>query len=242
MTEATLTEPTIGLLCLDTHFAKPPGHIRCASSLPFPIRKSVVRGTTIAELLDRPSLEFFAPFLEAAKELEAAGCAAITGSCGFMALYQKEVAAEVSIPVFSSSLIQIPLMHQMAGGRGRVGVITARASALTDAHFQAVGAGDIPVAMAGMQDQPEFSDVILHSKRTELDQNKVMSELVSVGQKLLRDAPDVTSIVLECTDLPPYAHALQKQLGLPVADLTTLATMVHSIVSRSRYPGTLEYG
>lgn len=236
-----MTEAPIGLLCLDTHFAKPPGHIRCVDSLPFPVRKSLVKGATIAELLERPSLEFFAPFLEAAKELEAAGCAAITGSCGFMALYQKELAAQVSIPVFSSSLIQIPLMHQMAGGRGKVGVITARASALTEAHFDAVGAAGVPIAVAGMEDQPEFSDVILKDKRVDMDEGKLTAELVSVGQQLLRDAPDVTSIVLECTDLPPYAHALQEALGLPVSDLTTLATMVHSIVARKKYDGTRQY-
>lgn len=240
MTGSPGTAP-IGLLCLDTHFAKPPGHIRCTSSLPFPVRKAVVKGTTIAELLERPSLEFFAPFLDAARELEAAGCAAITGSCGFMALYQQELAAQVSIPVFSSSLIQIPLMHQMAGGRGRVGVITARASALTRAHFEAVGAGNVPVAVAGMEAQPEFSDVILQNRRTAIDAEKLTAELVAAGWQLLQGAPDVTSVVLECTDLPPYAAALQAALGLPVADLTTLTNMVYSITARSSYQGQVQY-
>ena len=227
----------IGLLCLDTKFAKPPGHIRCVNSLPFPIRKAVVPGSTIGELLERPSLEFFAPFLEAARTLEAEGCAAITGSCGFMALYQRELAEAVSIPVFSSSLIQIPLMHQMAGGQGRIGVITARQSALTQAHFDAVGAGDTPVVVAGMENEPEFSAVILNDERTEMDGKTLEAELINVAHGLLQKAPDVTSIVLECTDLPPYAATLQRAIGLPVADLTTLATMVHSLVSRADYAG-----
>ncbi|MBE1284421.1 MAG: aspartate/glutamate racemase family protein [Rhodobacteraceae bacterium] len=231
----------IGLLCLDTHFSKPPGHIRCTNSLPFPVKKAVVKGTTIEELLERPSLEFFSPFLDAARELEQAGCAAITGSCGFMALYQKELAEQVSIPVFSSSLIQIPLMHQMAGGLGRVGVITARTSALTQKHFKAVGAGATPIAVAGMENQPEFAATILGNTRLEIQEDKLSEELVEVGLQLLRDAPDVTSIVLECTDLPPYAAALQKAVNLPVADLTTLASMVHSIVARNRYEGTVQY-
>jgi len=235
------TSAPIGLLCLDTHFAKPPGHIRCTGSLPFPVRKAVVKGTTITELLERPSLNFFAPFLDAARELEQAGCAAITGSCGFMALYQKELAVQVSVPVFSSSLIQIPLMHQLSGGRGKVGVITARASALTAAHFEAVGSGGIPIAVAGMEEQPEFADVILHDRRTDIDEARLAAELVAVGDQLRRDAPDVTSIVLECTDLPPYASELQEALGLPVADLTTLAEMVHSITTRRSYEGRIQY-
>ena len=225
----------IGLLCLDTHFAKPPGHIRNEASLPFPIRKAVVKGTSIAELLERPSLAFFEPFLEAARDLERAGCAAITGSCGFMALFQRELTAQVSIPVFASSLIQIPLMHQMSGLYGKVGIITARKAALTQAHLDAVGAGNTPLVLAGMEEQPEFAEVILKGQRDQIDPEKLGAELVAVGRQLLQDHPDVTSIVLECTDLPPYAHKLQSALGLPVADLTTLATMVHSIVTRQEY-------
>lgn len=231
------THRPIGLLCLDTHFAKPAGHIRNEPSLPFSIRKAVVKGTSIPELLNRPSLEFFEPFLDAACELERAGCAAITGSCGFMALFQRELTARVSIPVFSSSLIQIPLMHQLAGFKGKVGVITAREDALTDAHFAAVGAVTTPIAVAGMEGQPEFAEVILKGERFEIDADRLGAELVEVGKDLLNEHPDVTSIVLECTDLPPYAHKLQAELGLPVADLTTLATMVHSIVSRTPYTG-----
>ena len=143
--------------------------------------------------------------------------------------------------MFSSSLIQIPLMHQMAGAQGKVGVITARASALTQKHFEAVGAGAIPVAVAGMEKQPEFSATILGTERNEIDEKALSNELVQVGQNLLRDAPDIKSIVLECTDLPPYASALQKAVNLPVADLTTFAFMVHSIVSRSPYEGGVQY-
>ncbi len=227
----------IGLLCLDTHFSKPPGHIRNLASLSFPVIKSVVQGTTIDELLNRPSDAFFAPFIDAAKDLEKQGCAAITGSCGFMALYQKELAAAVSVPVFSSSLIQIPLMHQMAGCRGRVGVITAKTKALTPRHMEAVGAGHIPVAIAGMENQPEFREVILEDRRPELDLAKVSQELITVTKTLLERFDDISSIVLECTDLPPYAHALQTEIGLPVADLTTLAMMVHNLVSRPIFSG-----
>lgn len=231
----------IGLLALDTHFAKPPGHIRNIASLPFPVVRAVVRGTTISELLDRPSDTFFAPFLDAARDLERRGCAAITGSCGFMALYQRELAAAVSVPVFSSSLIQIPLMHQMAGARGRVGVITAKKAALTADHLRAVGAEATPVAIAGMEDQPEFSQVVLAGKRRQLDEDKVAAELVAVARHLVAGHGDISSIVLECTDLPPYAHALQAATGLPVADLTTLAGMVHAIVTRRRYSGATRY-
>lgn len=231
----------IGILCLDTHFAKPPGHIRCSDSLPFPTRKAVVEGTTIRELLERPSIEFFAPFLDAARDLEGQGCSAITGSCGFMALFQNELANSVSIPVFSSSLIQIPLLHSMSGGHGKIGVITAQKSALTDRHLDAVGAGDTPVVIAGMENQPEFSAVILRNERLEINEKLLSDELIATGKSLLDNHPDITSVVLECTDLPPYASALQEAIQRPVADLTTLATMVHNIVTRRPYSGQVRF-
>jgi len=49
--------------------------------------------------------------------------------------------------------------------------------------------------------------------------------------------PDIGSVVLECTDLPPYAVRLQQEIGLPVYDLTTLTTMVAQVVMRQPFPG-----
>ena len=230
---------TIGVLCLDSSFPKPPGHIKNPSGLSFPVLYETVRGATVAKLVNDPSPEFIVPFIEAAMRLEAEGVRAITGSCGFLALFQRELAEAVSVPLFASSLIQVPLVHNLMGRRGKVGVLTASGPNLTPRHFAAVGAGDIPVAIQGMEDYREFREVILEGQRSEMDIAKIENEVLAAAKLLVKSNPEVGAMVLECTDMPPYAHKLQQRLGLPIFDLTTLATMVHDAVLRLPYEGIM---
>ena len=230
---------TIGVLCLDSAFPKPPGHIKNPSGLNFPVLYETVRGATVAKLVNDPAPDFIEPFLEAAKRLEAEGVRAITGSCGFLALFQKELADAVSVPTFSSSLIQVPMVHHMLGGGRRVGVLTASGPNLTARHLAAVGAGDIPVAIQGMESYREFREVILEGQRSDMDIAKIETEVLAAAKALVKANPDVGALVLECTDMPPFAHSLQERLELPIFDLTTLATMVHEAVLRLPYQGIM---
>jgi len=232
---------SIGVLCLDSKFPKPPGHIKNPSSLSFPLIYETVQGATVQTLLKNPSAEFIAPFIEAAKRLEAEGVRAITGSCGFLALFQKELAGAVSIPVFSSSLIQVPLAYNMTGRSAPVGILTASKSSMTQAHLDAIGIFDIPVVIKGMEGKPEFEEVILKDLRHDMDTAKVEEEVLLAAKEMLAENPDIRSLVLECTDMPPYAHRLQRELKLPIFDLTTLATMVHNVVLRAPYAGFMPY-
>ena len=77
-----------------------------------------------------------------------------------MVLFQKEIADAVSIPVFLSSLIQVPMVHCMLKQNQKVGILTAKKNSLTPEHLAAVGAENTPVCIAGMDDQKEFCDVI----------------------------------------------------------------------------------
>ena len=230
---------TIGVLCLDSRFPKPPGHIKNPSALGFPVLYETVKGATVAKLVGGPPPGFIDPFLAAARRLQADGVRAITGSCGFLALYQRELADAVDVPVFASSLIQVPMVHHMLQTGRRVGVLTASAASLTPAHFDAVGAGGVPVAVAGLEDSPEFREVILEGKRDDMDIARIEAEVLDAAAGLAARHPDVGALVLECTDMPPYAHAIQARLGLPVFDLTTLTAMVHAAVSRQPYAGVM---
>ncbi len=232
---------SIGVLCLESYFPKPPGHIKNPSSLPFPVLYEMIDGITVPTLLTNPTPELLAPFIKGAQRLEAEGVRAITGSCGFLALFQKELAAAVSVPVFASSLIQVPLAFHMTGANAPVGVLTADASALTPKHFEGVGAAGIPVAVQGLEDTSEFAEVILRNTRTRMDTDLIEAEVLEAARRLKRQAPDIRSLVLECTDLPPYAARLQDELRLPVFDLTTLAQMAHTVATRNSYVGIMPW-
>ncbi|NIT78885.1 MAG: aspartate/glutamate racemase family protein, partial [Thermoplasmata archaeon] len=61
---------------------------------------------------------------KAARELEREGVDAIMGDCGFMALFQKALQESVRVPVFSSSLLLVPLVARMIPEGKRVGILT----------------------------------------------------------------------------------------------------------------------
>lgn len=227
----------IGVLGLDSHYAKPPGHIKNPSGFGFPILYRSVKGVTVKKLLREPSAAQLELFIAAARELEAEGVCAITGSCGFLALFQRELAEAVNVPVFMSSLLQVPLVHQMLRQHQKVGVITAHQESLTTAHLRAVGADRTPVCIVGMDAKPEFLEVIIEGRRNKLDLRKLEDEVVEVAVSLAHDNPDVGAIVLECTDMPPFAHRIQAETGLAVFDLCTLTNMVAETVNRQRYRG-----
>ena len=229
----------IGVLSLDSNFAKPPGHIKNASTFDFPVAYKVVEGATAKRVVDHADKSLLEPFIEAARELEHEGVLAITGSCGFLVLFQKEVADAVNIPVFTSSLIQVPMVYHMLKKEQKVGILTAKKNSLTAEHMAAVGAEDTPVCIAGMDEQEEFCDVIIEGKRNALDFGKFENELLSVAEGLVTDNPDVGAIVIECTDMPYFAHLIQQKVKLPVFDLVTLTNMVYQAVVRKKFNGIM---
>ena len=169
---------SIGVLSLESYFPKPPGHIKNPSSLPFTTSYEIIEGLTVPHLLNHPSPEMIQPLIAAAKRLEKSGVKAITGSCGFLALFQSEIAEAVDVPVFVSSLIQADLIHRMTGRP--VGVLTASANLLTPKHLSAVGAEDVPLLVEGMESGAEFSEVILRNDRNDMDLEKIETELLAL--------------------------------------------------------------
>jgi len=222
----------LGVISLESYFPKPAGHIKHPASFDFPVMYKTVKGATIDRLIRERDPELLKPFIEAAQELEKEGVKAITGSCGFLALHQKELADAVNIPVFMSSLIQVPLVSRMLKSDQKVGVVVASSEALSADHLSGVGIADEPLVVAGMQDQPQFYDVILKGYNNDLDMDKFEQELCTVIQSMLETNPDVGAIVLECTDLSHFAPKLQQKFGLPIFDLSSLTRMVAATVER----------
>ncbi len=226
---------SIGILILDASYPCVPGNVGNASTFSFPVRYEKVQGASIDRLLNKQDPELATPFIQAARNLRDHGVKAITGACGFMAFFQQEVAASIDIPVFLSSLLQIPFIFKVTGKK--VGIITANASCLTEKHFENAGIfKDCPIAITGMESQPEFKSAILEEKGT-LDTVKIENEVIGVAQQLAKDNPDIGSILLECSDLPPYAAAVQGAVNLPVFDFITMINYIHSSLVRMPFKG-----
>src|SRR6185437_10346623 len=194
----------LGILMLDTRFPRIEGDIGNPASFDFPVIFRTMRGIgpddAVAAHPDRPRV--LAALKANAEAIAAEGAVGLSTSCGFLALYQKELEALSPVPVATSALL---LIKTLAGKR--VGVITASAANLTAAHFAAVDApADTPVA--GLAPDGAFAATFLRNGTT-LDRDAVEQEAVAAGRALLRDHPGVDAIVLECTNLPPYNAALR---------------------------------
>lgn len=229
-------QATIGVLCLETAFTKIPGHIRNPATFGFPVRYQVVSGATPDRVVRQADPALLDPFIAAARDLEAAGVAAITTGCGFLVLFQRQLAAAVSVPLYASSLIQLPMVARMLRPGQRVGLLVARKESLTPAHLAAIGGESVPVCVAGLAGRPEFSEVIMGGQRVELDVKRLRDEVIAESSQLAAEHPDMGALIIECTDLVPFADAIQKQVGVPVFDIVTLTQMVHQSLTRKPFP------
>jgi hypothetical protein len=199
----------------------------------------IVKGATAKRVVKQADPELLEPFIEAARELEQEGVMAITGSCGFLALFQDKLADSVGVPVFTSSLIQIPLVYSMLRKNQQVGILAASKSTLTEAHLNAVGAGEVPVCVAGMDGQPEFCEVVIEGRRSELDLARLGEEVLMVVGRMAEIHPEMGALVIECTDLPPFAHLIQQKINIPVFDIVTLTNMVYEALIRQPFKGIM---
>src|SRR5262249_54182517 len=210
---------TIGILMLDTRFPRIQGDMGNAATFDFPVRYHRVSGADPDLVVRRGAVGLLPGFVEGARALEREGVGAITTNCGFLVKFQRELAGAVSVPVFTSSLLLVPLVHRMLPRGRRVGILTVNAATLTREHLEGAGVTpDIPIALAGLETEKEFTRVLLGDE-LELDVDAAREEHARIARRLVSDHPDVGAIVLECTNMPPYTADIQRVTGRPVFDI-----------------------
>jgi aspartate/glutamate racemase len=211
----------IGIILLDTVFPRLPGDIGNPATFSFPVLYEKVDEAIPSRVVRERDSSLILPFIEAAKTLERKGARAITTSCGFLALWQKEMALAVSVPLFTSSLIQIPWAYELVGRRGRIGVLTADRDSFTTDHLKGVNAEGIPIVIHGMKPDSEFYRIYVRNS-PDLDFSRVENEVVSEASTLIAEHPDISAFVLECTNMTVFRKALRETVKIPVFDILTL--------------------
>jgi Asp/Glu/hydantoin racemase len=227
----------IGILLLDTSFAPYiPGDVANATTYSFPVRFKKVSGLTVEKMFNK-DIRFLNRVIEAGRELVEEGVKAITGDCGFMALFQREVAKQLEIPVFLSSLLQLPFLMRIVGEGWKVGIITANSRILDNALLKEVGIENMNfLYIKGMEDKENFKKTIIDEVGW-LDSKKIENEVVSVAKEMVKEDPRIKVILLECSCLPPYGAAVQEVVNLPVFDYITMINYVYSAVVKKKYEG-----
>lgn len=230
--------PKIGILCWELDNA-PRGFVQLESlvgnstnpeSYPFPVRLNRIKGANIHTVLENPSKEVLKNMIAESKKMISEGVEAITTSCGFNAIFQEELTSSLNVPIFTSSLLQVPLVHKMIGSDKLIAVITAKKSALKIEHLRAVGiTSDMRLNILGMENSSEWNKMYT-VPQNDVDLGVIGQEVLSAAKEALSLDSDIGAFVLECTDLPPFSETIRQELRLPVFDFITLVELVaHSI-------------
>lgn len=211
-----------GLVQLETL----PGNSTNPKSYAFPVRFNRIMGANIHTVLEDPSKEVLKNMISESKIMVSEGIRAITTSCGFNAIFQKDLSSALDVPVFTSSLLQVPLVHKMLGPGRSIAVITAKKSALKVEHLRAVGiTADIKLNILGMENSSEWNKIFTASE-DDVDLDIIAGEVISTAKEAVFQDKSIGAFVLECTDLPPFSDSIRKELHLPVFDFVTLIEFV----------------
>jgi len=225
----TLYGAAVGILMLETRFPRIPGDMGNAETWPFPVLYKVVPGASPRRVVCEKAAGLLDEFLAAADELVRHGADGITTTCGFLSLYQQEIAAHVRVPVATSSLMQIPSIERVLPPGRRVGVLTVSAANLTREHLHAAGA-DPATPVVGTDGGSEFSRVMINDEER-LDIAAAERDILAAGDTLVASHDGIGAVLLECTNMVPYARALSQHLRLPVFSIYTFVTWFQSGLS-----------
>ncbi|WP_245308327.1 aspartate/glutamate racemase family protein [Halalkalibacter urbisdiaboli] len=229
---------TIGILMLDTFVPMIPGDVGNATSFSYPILYRTLHKITANKMMSKEP-EVLQEILLRGKELVRDGAKTITGDCGFFLYYQKELRRALNVPVFLSSLIQLPFILHLLSRDEKVGIITADSTMLTDALLYESGVTDMNrIKIKGLENTDHFYQACIAETGT-LDSMLIEQEVVAVTKDLVQRDKGIKAILLECSFLPPYAKAIQKVSQLPVFDYKTMIDYVHSTFVKPRYQGYL---
>lgn len=213
---------SVGILMLDARFPRIPGDMGNARTWPFPVHYRIVRDASPDRVVRHKAEGMLDVFVDAAQELVKDGVDGITTNCGFLSLFQKELAQAVPVPVATSSLMQVEMVNRILPAGKRAGVLTISASTLTQDHLLAANVPlDTPIGTT--EGGAEFTRAILGNELG-LDVELARKDNVEAAMALTSEHPDLGAIVLECTNMCPYAPDIQRATGLPVFSIVSFVT------------------
>ncbi|MBV7334752.1 aspartate/glutamate racemase family protein [Chloroflexi bacterium TSY] len=222
----------LGILLLDTAFPRGKGDIGNPGSYDFPVMIKTVSGANVERVVIQSDPTLVDLFIAAGLEAQEEGACAVTTSCGFMAPFQADVAKALKIPVFLSSLPQIPLAYMMT--QRRIGVLTANGETLTERHLSAAGVpADLPMSIRGLNKNPAFYHWIYEDGPA--DHEAIQQAMLDAAHSLLEEDPNLGAIVCECHNMAPYAPAVATATGLPVFDVISYAHWVYRTLKKREF-------
>ena len=233
----TIYGQSIGILMLDTKFTPLiPGDVGNACTFDFPATYEVVEGLTVerATSKDFTAMDIL---VGAADKLVRGGVKAVCSNCGYLGFFQQELASRLDVPVFMSSLLQLPFISAMIGQGRKVGILCAREATFDQSLLEGIGIDPaLPMVVRGMDQWEHFYHGIMIDSG-KLDAARIEAEMVAAARKMVEEDPSIGAILLECADMPPYSRAVQQAVSLPIFDFVTMINYVFSAIVQQRFEG-----
>jgi len=223
----------IGILVFNQKSPRVPGDPGHSATFDFPVCYEIVNGS-FSELING-SQKVEEQLIKSIKNLENKGIKAVVGDCGLMALYQRKMAGATNLSVLSSSLLLVPLIWDLIGREGSIGIITGHSELLNEKHM--IGAGiteDINVTIQGMEEEPHFSEVVIKGG-LELDTELMKKDVLSAVEKIVKRDNKIKAILLECSNLASYSKYVYDAFNIPVYDVVIGANILEYSVNPPRY-------
>jgi len=226
----------IGILVAEAAYTMLPGNVANAGTYPFPVVYETLEGVPFERVLSGDP-EVADAVIQSGQKLVNSGVRAVVGACGSFANYQTAAAACLDVPVFLSSMLQVPWILASLKDEQKLLVLSAVASALTEKVFDQCDIRKTErLQIEQAIDVPEFTEMLSPGG---FNPAVLETGLAVQVRKLVLKSPEIGAILLQCSDLPPYAWAIQRASGLPVFDMNTLITWVHAAVVRRPYNGII---
>lgn len=224
---------SIGILMVKSSFCRFRGDVGNAQTFPFPVQYRIVEEAVPARITELHHISLLEPFKRAADELVEGGVDGIATTCGFLSIYQRELADHCGVPVATSSLLQVPMVERMLPSNKRVGILTYDGQALKGPYLEAVGIlPDTPIV--GMPRSSHFVRSIREGNNS-VSFATLQQEVVAAAVSLYEKHPQVGAIVCECTNLAPFSNDIHRTLGLPVFDAVSMINQFHAGLCPPRF-------
>jgi hypothetical protein len=218
--------PAVTVLQLDTHFPRIAGDVGAAETYIGDVEIIRVSGASVAEIVtDTPESIDIEPF-EAA--LKTAKGDVIVTSCGFLSYWQDHFESRSTRPFISSSLVALDRLEDH--GHEDLAILTYDAAKLGAGHLGQHSR--FAPSIIGLDPTAHLRSVIGGNALT-LDANRAAHETVETVRA--KTTNTLKTLLLECTNLPPYKAALAAAFDVQIIDILSEIERVRAGTIRPQF-------
>jgi hypothetical protein len=217
--------PPLGIIMLDTEFARPVGDAGNLASWPFPVLIERVPKAFANDVVTG-AFNDVAAFAASAQLLRAKGACAIISTCGFLARFAQFNGAVNDVVICASTLFRYRQLRASIPADKAIAVLTIDANSI-DAQIRANC--DIPkdAIIVSPPRDGHFCRAILDGAES-LDVKHAEREMVQLALGTQRAHPNIALWLFECANMPPYRAAVEAATGVCVYDALHLGTELHA--------------